>query len=64
MFRRAGVEKGLIYTGHDSQQMTLLGHVKRKDKLEKVVLTGYVEGTRDRGNKEKHFLRISANSNV
>ena len=37
------------------RQMTFIGHVIRKDELEKVVLTGYVEGTRDRGNKEKHY---------
>ena len=29
------------------RQMTFLGHVIRKDELEKVVLTGYVERTRD-----------------
>ena len=27
-----------------------------KDELEKVVLTGYVEGTRDRGKQRKTFL--------
>ena len=36
--------------------MTFLGHVIRKDELEKVVLTGYVEGTRDRGKRRETFL--------
>ena len=36
--------------------MIFLGHVLRKDKLEKVVLTGYVEGTRDRGKQRETFL--------
>ena len=31
------------------RQMTFLGHVIRNDEMEKVVLTGYREGTRDRG---------------
>ena len=48
MFRRPGVEKGLLQD-KIPRQMTFLEHVIRKDELEKVVLTGYVEGTRDRG---------------
>ena len=38
------------------RQMTFLGHVIRKDELEKVVLTGYVEGTRDQGKQRETFL--------
>ena len=38
------------------RQMTFLGHVIRKDELEKVMLTGYVEGTRDRGKQRETFL--------
>ena len=45
--RRAGVEKGLMQY-ISCIQMTFLGYVIRKDEHEKVVLTGYVEGTRDR----------------
>ena len=36
--------------------MTFHGHVIRKDELEKVVLTEYVEGTRDRGKQRETFL--------
>ena len=55
VFRRTGVGKGLM---HDMirKQMTFLGHVIRKDELGKVVLTGYVEGTRDRGKQRETFL--------
>ena len=55
IFRRAGVGKGLMQD-IIRRQMTFLGHVIRKDELEKVVLTGYVEGTRDRGKKRETFL--------
>ena len=55
MFRRAGVGKGLMQD-MIRRQMTFLGHVLRKDQLEKVVLTGYVEGTRDRGKQRETFL--------
>ena len=47
MFHRAGVGKALMQD-MIRRQMTFLHHVIRKDELEKVVLTGYVEGTRDR----------------
>ena len=38
------------------RQMTFLGHVIRKDELEKVVLTGYVEGTHDRRKQRETVL--------
>ena len=38
------------------RQMTLLGHVIRKDELEKLLLTGYGEGARDRGKQRETFL--------
>ena len=55
VFRRAGVGKGLVQD-IIRRQMTFIGHVIRKDEQEKVVLTGYVEGTRDRGNQRETFL--------
>ena len=55
VFRRAGVGEGLMQ-GMIRRQMTFLGHVIRKDKLETVVLSGYVEGTRDRGKQKETFL--------
>ena len=45
VFRRAGVGKGLMQD-MIRRQMTFLRYVISKDELEKVVLTGYVEGTR------------------
>ena len=46
--RRIGAEKGLM---HDMirRQMTFLEHVICRDELDKVVLTGYVERTRNLG---------------
>ena len=55
MLRRAGVEKGLLQDILH-RQMTCLGHVIRKVELGKVVLTGYVEGTRDRRKHRETFL--------
>ena len=55
VFRRAGVGKWLM-RDMIRRQMTFLGHVIRKDEQEKVVLTGYVEGTRDRGKQRKTCL--------
>ena len=55
VFRRAGVWKVLMQD-MIRRQMIFLGPVIRKDELEKVVLTGYVEGTRDRGKQRETFL--------
>ena len=55
VFLRAGVGKGLMQD-MIRRQMTFLGHVIRKDDWEKVVLTGYVECTRDRGKQRETFL--------
>ena len=38
------------------RQIQFLGHVIRNDELENVVLTGYVDGTRDRGKQRETFL--------
>ena len=55
MFCRAGVWIGIIQD-MIHRQMTFLGHVIRKDEREKVVLTGYIEGTRDRGKQRGDFF--------
>ena len=55
VIRRAGVGKGLMQD-MIRRQMTFLGHVIRKDEQEKVVLTGYVEGPRDRGKQRDTLL--------
>ena len=59
VFRRTGVGKGLMQD-MIRRQMTCLGHVIRKDELEKVMLTGYVEGTRDRGKQREKLLMYSS----
>ena len=55
VFRRAGVRRGLMQD-MIRRQITFIGHVICKDELEKLVLTGYVEGTRDRGKQREPFL--------
>ena len=55
IFHKAGVGKGLMQD-MIRRQMTFLSHVICKYELEKVVLTGYVEGTRDRGKQRETFL--------
>ena len=55
VFRRAGVGKGCMQD-MIRRQMTFLGHVIHKDELEKAVLTGYVERTRDRGKQRQTLL--------
>ena len=63
VFHRAGVGKGLMQD-MIRRQMTFLGHVIRKDELEIIVLTRYVEGIRDRGKQRETSRRISANTKV
>ena len=64
MFRRAGVLKRFIQD-MIRRQMTFFGHVIRKDELEKVVLTGYVEGTRDcRKQRETLFTYLSKHKGI
>ena len=55
VFRKAGVGKGLMQD-MIRRHITFLGHVIRKDELEKVVLIGYVEGTHDRGKQRETLL--------
>ena len=61
--RRAGIGNGLMQD-IIRRHMPFLGHVIRKDELEKVVLTGYVERTRDRGKQRETFLTFLKNAKV
>ena len=38
------------------RQISFLGHVIRKDELENFVLTGYIDGRRDRGKQRETFM--------
>ena len=38
------------------RQLSFLGHILRKDELEKLVVTGFVEGKRARGRQRETFL--------
>jgi len=55
VFRRANTKQNL-FQDIIRRQMQFLGHIVRKDELEKIVLTGYVEGKRDRGRQRETFL--------
>ena len=57
LFRRASIGKWLMQN-MIRKQMTFLGHVICKDEMEQLVITGYVEGTRDRG-KKRNILDVS-----
>ena len=38
------------------RQLVFIGHVLRKDKLEKLVVTGFVDGKRARGRERATFI--------
>ena len=52
---RAGTKRELMMTIRQ-RQLIFLGHVMRKDELENVVLTGKLEGTRNRGRKRLTYI--------
>ena len=39
-----------------NRQLTFLGHIIRKGELENIVVTGFVDGNRDRGRQRETFL--------
>ncbi len=53
--RRTGTNKVLI-KDIVRRQMSFLGHVIRKDDLENLVVTGYIDGRRDRGRQRETFM--------
>ena len=62
--RRIGAGKGLV---HDMirRQMTFLEYVICRDELDKVILTGYVEGTRNLGKpRESLFVYLSKHKGI
>ena len=44
------------------RQLTFLGHILRKGELENLVVTGYVDGNRDRGRQRETFLTYLSKS--
>ena len=40
------------------RQLTFIGHILRKGKLENLVVTGFVDGKRDRGRQQKTFSHL------
>ena len=55
VYRRMNTSTSLlIHTVH--RQLTFLEHILRKGELENLVVTGFVDGKRDRGRKRETFL--------
>ena len=52
---RAGTKRELMMTMRQ-RQLRFLGHVMRKDEFENVVLTGKIEGTRNRERKRLTYI--------
>ena len=57
MLRRAGTERSWLRTIR-RRQMEFLGHVMRIEGLENLILTGRIEGRRDRGRQRRTFLGV------
>ena len=55
VYRRMNTTKSLV-NDIVRRQLSFLGHILRKDDLENLVLTGYVEGKRARGRQRETFL--------
>ncbi len=55
VYSRMNAEKSLMNT-IVQRQMSFLGHVVRKDSLENLVVTGFVDGKRARGRQRETFL--------
>ena len=51
VYRRMGIGKALL-GDIGRRQLSFLGHVLRKDELEKLVVTGFVDGKRSRDRNE------------
>ena len=63
VLRRAGTHRELLNQVR-RRQMAFLGHVYRKDDVERQVLTGRVQGKRDRGRQRMTFLQSLRNWNI
>lgn len=55
ILRMAGEQRRLM-SEIRGKQLQFVGHVMTRDKLENIVLTGMVEGTRDRGRQREKYL--------
>ena len=56
VLRKAGMQRELLQHIR-KRQMASLGHVYRKDDLERTVLTGRIQGKRDRGRQRLTYLQ-------
>jgi len=64
VLKRAQTERNLL-ASIIKRQLKFLGHVLRKDSLENLVLTGKIEGKRDRGRQRMTFMKtLSTQTNI
>ena len=56
VLKKAGINRSLM-TIIRKRQLSFLGHVYRKDNIERVALTGRIEGKRSRGRQRKTYLQ-------
>ena len=59
VYRRMNTNTSLLIDIVHSQ-LTFLGHILRKGELENLVVTGFVDGKRDRGRQRETFSTTSA----
>ena len=55
VLRKAKTERSLIKTIR-KRQLQFLGHIMRKEGLENLMLTGYIDGKRDKGRQRQTYL--------
>ena len=55
VYKRANTRPSLLTT-IIGRQLSFLGHIIRKDEVENLVITGFVEGSRSRGRQRETFL--------
>ena len=56
VLKKAGINRSLM-TIIRKRQLSFLGHVYRKDNIERVALTGRIEGKRSRGRQRKTYMQ-------
>ena len=55
VYRRMNIKQSLL-VDIARRQMSFLGHVLRKEEMENLVVTGFVDGKRARGRQRKTFI--------
>ena len=56
VYRRINIKKQSLLVDIVRRQMSFLGHVLRKEEMEHLVVTGFIDGKRARGMQRETFL--------